>query len=355
MTMMRRLLLGLSLTVLLGGVLAFLTGAVAVVETHGNSMAPRIMARDLVVVRAANSYGVGDVVAYTSADLHQVVLHRVVAIDGQRYTFRGDHNAFDDPEQPRRDTTHAHPQGTGQGRARLRDRGYQHVRPADGSARAGLSRRQRHRLDQEGVHVIGDSITAGVHTTVLTESNRPKGWTVDGFPGRRVTALNKPYIRATEEYWPSVRHIYRPDVEQRVSTVVLAFGTNGAGYDMTMYQSAKLYAEGIRQIRSRDIWDKHRPKRIVLITPFRDPAIQEGAVSPSGEPYFPYQWAEKATVYGQAINHVAAHTDFVCVMDWRAYVETRYQWVLHDGTHPTAYGKRVWARMLKRTIRNCGR
>jgi signal peptidase I len=100
--MMRRLVVGLSCTALLGGVLAFLTGSVALVETHGNSMAPRITAGDLVLVRASTGYGVGDVVAYTSADLDQVVLHRVVSIEDGRYTFRGDHNDFDDPEQPTR-------------------------------------------------------------------------------------------------------------------------------------------------------------------------------------------------------------------------------------------------------------
>jgi signal peptidase I len=98
---MRRLLIALSCTALLGGVVALLTGAVAMVETHGNSMAPRINAADLVLVHASNTYRVGDVVAYTSPELGQVVLHRVVSIhDDGRYTLRGDHNTFDDPEQP---------------------------------------------------------------------------------------------------------------------------------------------------------------------------------------------------------------------------------------------------------------
>jgi len=98
---MRRLVIALSCTALLGGVVAFLTGAVAMVETHGNSMAPRIEATDLVLVHASNTYRVGDVVAYTSSELGQVVLHRVTSIhDDGRYTLRGDHNTFDDPEQP---------------------------------------------------------------------------------------------------------------------------------------------------------------------------------------------------------------------------------------------------------------
>jgi signal peptidase I len=97
----RRLLIALSCTALLGGAAAFLTGAVGLVETHGNSMAPRINAADLVLVHASNTYRVGDVVAYTSPELGQVVLHRVVSIhDNGTYTLRGDHNTFDDPEQP---------------------------------------------------------------------------------------------------------------------------------------------------------------------------------------------------------------------------------------------------------------
>ena len=96
---MRKFLVGLSLTVLLGGAVAFLTGTVALVETHGNSMAPRITAGDLVVVRTSSSYRVGDVAAYRSADLRQTVLHRLVSVEEGRYTFRGDHNDFDDPEQ----------------------------------------------------------------------------------------------------------------------------------------------------------------------------------------------------------------------------------------------------------------
>jgi signal peptidase I len=97
---MRKLLVALCCAAMLGGVVAFLTGAVALVETYGNSMAPRINAGDLVMVRASNTYRVGDVVAYTSADLHQTVLHRVVSVTDGRYTLRGDHNDYDDPERP---------------------------------------------------------------------------------------------------------------------------------------------------------------------------------------------------------------------------------------------------------------
>ncbi|RHW22803.1 signal peptidase I [Nocardioides immobilis] len=79
-----------------------LGGTATWVSTTGNSMEPRISDGDLVIVRASNTYAVGEVVAYDSADLHQMVLHRVTSIDDGRYTFRGDHNDFYDPEQPTR-------------------------------------------------------------------------------------------------------------------------------------------------------------------------------------------------------------------------------------------------------------
>jgi signal peptidase I len=100
---MRKFLLVLGSTALLVVALAFATKSVAVVKTHGNSMSPRIVTGDLVLVRASSSYGIGDVVAYSSADLRQIVLHRVVSVKDGQYTFRGDHNDFDDPEQPSSD------------------------------------------------------------------------------------------------------------------------------------------------------------------------------------------------------------------------------------------------------------
>lgn len=99
---MRKLVLGLAAATILGLWAAFASGGLSLVVTHGNSMSPRITTGDLVVVRASSSYGVGDVVAYSSPELHQVVLHRIKAVQDGRYTFRGDHNDFDDPEHPTR-------------------------------------------------------------------------------------------------------------------------------------------------------------------------------------------------------------------------------------------------------------
>jgi signal peptidase I len=63
-------------------------------------MLPNLHRDDLVALRQASSYRVGDVVGYRSALLHRIVLHRVVAIDDGRYTFKGDNNTFLDPEHP---------------------------------------------------------------------------------------------------------------------------------------------------------------------------------------------------------------------------------------------------------------
>lgn len=86
---------------LLAVALGFASGYLSLVETFGNSMAPRMAAGDLVIVRQA-SYGVGDVVAYHSEDLKQVVLHRVIGVEGDRFSFQGDNNDFIDPEEPAR-------------------------------------------------------------------------------------------------------------------------------------------------------------------------------------------------------------------------------------------------------------
>ena len=52
---------------------AQLGGGVTYVTTHGISMQPGIHAGDLILVRAADSYGPGDAVAYDSGDRKSVV------------------------------------------------------------------------------------------------------------------------------------------------------------------------------------------------------------------------------------------------------------------------------------------
>jgi signal peptidase I len=96
------------LTLAVGGLVWFflappvLGGSTTYVVTHGISMEPRFHTGDLALVRPAGSYRVGDVVAFRSRSLNTVVLHRIVAIDGGRYIFKGDNNNFEDPEHPAR-------------------------------------------------------------------------------------------------------------------------------------------------------------------------------------------------------------------------------------------------------------
>jgi signal peptidase I len=77
-------------------------GSTRYVITHGISMEPLIHTGDLVLVRPASDYHVGEVVAYHSTLLNTVVLHRIVAIHDGHYTFKGDNNAFLDPTHPTR-------------------------------------------------------------------------------------------------------------------------------------------------------------------------------------------------------------------------------------------------------------
>jgi signal peptidase I len=77
-------------------------GSTDYVTTHGTSMAPRFHTGDLALIRPADDYRVGDVVAYRSALLRTVVLHRIIGREGDRYVFKGDNNGFVDPTHPDR-------------------------------------------------------------------------------------------------------------------------------------------------------------------------------------------------------------------------------------------------------------
>ncbi|MGZ8566884.1 MAG: signal peptidase I [Actinomycetota bacterium] len=80
-----------------------LGGRTTYVTTVGTSMEPLLHAGDLVVVRADAPYSVGDVVAYQSPELDTVVLHRIVARDGDHFVFKGDNNTWLDSYHPTAD------------------------------------------------------------------------------------------------------------------------------------------------------------------------------------------------------------------------------------------------------------
>lgn len=78
----------------------FLGGDVSYVVTDGISMLPRYHADDLVLLRTQRSYHVGEVAGYHNGQLGVVVMHRIVALDGSRYVFKGDNNSFTDTYEP---------------------------------------------------------------------------------------------------------------------------------------------------------------------------------------------------------------------------------------------------------------
>lgn len=87
-------------TALLVVVVLTVTGSMAWVVTTGTSMEPGFSAGDVAVVRPADDYAVGDVVAYHNPDLHQLVLHRVIdEVDGRLVT-QGDNNDWVDSHRP---------------------------------------------------------------------------------------------------------------------------------------------------------------------------------------------------------------------------------------------------------------
>jgi signal peptidase I len=79
-----------------------LGGATTYATTFGTSMAPRLDPGDLVLMRAAPPYRVGDVVGYRDSNLKRLVLHRIVGGTAETgFTMKGDNNDFLDPVHPR--------------------------------------------------------------------------------------------------------------------------------------------------------------------------------------------------------------------------------------------------------------
>jgi signal peptidase I len=73
-------------------------GTMTYVITSGVSMEPAFEQGDLAILRSASDYGPGDVAAYRSDELEQIVMHRIAKESEQGYAFQGDNNDFRDPE-----------------------------------------------------------------------------------------------------------------------------------------------------------------------------------------------------------------------------------------------------------------
>ncbi|SOE03784.1 signal peptidase I [Blastococcus haudaquaticus] len=80
-----------------------LGGATTYVSTTGTSMEPDFHTGDLALLSTADSYAVGDVVAYHSESLDTIVMHRVVAVEGGRFVTQGDNNDWLDDDRPTED------------------------------------------------------------------------------------------------------------------------------------------------------------------------------------------------------------------------------------------------------------
>jgi signal peptidase I len=74
-------------------------GQASYVIVDGNSMEPKLHKGDLVIVRKADGYGIGDVVAYRHPDIG-LVIHRIVGREGDRFVLRGDNNSWLDSYRP---------------------------------------------------------------------------------------------------------------------------------------------------------------------------------------------------------------------------------------------------------------
>ena len=76
------------------------TGRAAYVVTHGVSMNPVYYQGDLVIVAKADSYHVGQIVAYRMPGKHLVVLHRIIGRNATGFVMKGDNNQSIDPTYP---------------------------------------------------------------------------------------------------------------------------------------------------------------------------------------------------------------------------------------------------------------
>jgi signal peptidase I len=70
---------------------------------NGISMEPNYHTGDLVIVRKADTYQVGDVVAYHDAEMGQYVIHRIIGIKQEQFELKGDNNSWIDAYHPTHD------------------------------------------------------------------------------------------------------------------------------------------------------------------------------------------------------------------------------------------------------------
>jgi signal peptidase I len=102
----RRLLGALTVIAVFFAVWAFLAppqlgGSTSYVILDGTSMLPNFHTGDLVLLRKESSYHVGEVAGYRDMQAGgATIMHRIVAIEGGHYVFKGDNNAWTDSYEP---------------------------------------------------------------------------------------------------------------------------------------------------------------------------------------------------------------------------------------------------------------
>ncbi len=75
-------------------------GQVSYVMVDGISMEPGYHTGDLVLVRKAHTYQVGDVVTYRDAKMGAYVIHRIISIEQGQFVIKGDNNSWLDAYHP---------------------------------------------------------------------------------------------------------------------------------------------------------------------------------------------------------------------------------------------------------------
>ena len=68
----------------------------------GTSMLPSFRTGDLVILRPASIYRVGEIAAYLTPQLKAPIFHQIINVHADSYTFKGENNAFVDPSHPSR-------------------------------------------------------------------------------------------------------------------------------------------------------------------------------------------------------------------------------------------------------------
>jgi signal peptidase I len=76
-----------------GGPTSFLT-------ISGTSMEPNFHLGDLVIVHKESDYAIGDIIAYRNLDLDNIVFHRIIGHENDRFIMKGDNNSWVDSYHP---------------------------------------------------------------------------------------------------------------------------------------------------------------------------------------------------------------------------------------------------------------